>query len=350
MKKLLLSNFDYALPESRIAQKSCVPRDQSRLMVVDSASETLTHARFCDIKKFLQSGDVLVVNDSKVIPARLAGTKSSGGAVEILLVKKIRTDLWTAMLKNFSAREVGKLITIKGSRILKAEAVRLIENGLWEVRFRANGKSVAQPLQKAGITPIPPYIKNISSLSAYQTVYAAADGSVAAPTAGFHFTRRLIARLKKKGVVFCPVTLHVGPGTFLPIRDEDVSMHQMHPESARLTARAARILNVAKKEGQRIIAVGTTSVRVLESFSDSDGTLASGIRDVNLFITPGYRFKVVDGLVTNFHLPKSTLLLLVCAFAESRQKGGTRRILTAYRDAIKKKYRFYSFGDAMMIL
>lgn len=342
-KPYLLSHYDYALPQNAVAQKPVRPRDASRLMVVDRSTGEIAHRRFADIVEYLRAGDVLVLNDSKVIPARLIGIKSTGGTVEILLVRKVRDGIWTCLLKNFRHGEIGKAITIGKTSILRCVPKKSIGGGLWEVHFAEIGWAFEHGLQKHGAAPTPPYIAARSALSRYQTVYAKNAGSVAAPTAGFHFTKPLLAKLRKKGIRVCTVTLHVGPGTFLPIRFDDIRKHTMHPESATLSAPVARTINDAKREGRRVIAIGTTSVRVLESFSDATGHFRAGKKDVGIFIYPPYHFKTVDVLITNFHLPKSTLLLLVSAFA------GTELIKACYAEAIRQKYRFYSFGDAMLI-
>jgi S-adenosylmethionine:tRNA ribosyltransferase-isomerase len=345
-----LSSFSYHLPKEFIAQKPIRPRDHSRLMALNVKKSTFTHAHFFDIISFLIRGDVLVFNNSKVIPARLFGKKETGGAVEILLVRKLSENRWSALLKNVKKNDSGKKITIANVNNLAATLCVCDKNGVWEIEFNKKGSSLHTALQKVGIAPTPPYIKQISHLAHYQTVYAKHEGSIAAPTAGFHFTKQLLAKLRKKGIALHEVTLHVGPGTFSPIRDHTITKHTMHPEYAELSSRTARAINMAKKQGRRIICVGTTSVRVLESFADTHGVLHAGKKDVNLFIYPGFCFKIVEGMITNFHLSESTLILLVCAFAEWKHTGGKKIILSAYRSAIAKKYRFYSFGDAMLIL
>lgn len=344
-----LSDFDYILPENLIAQKPIRPRDHSRLLVVDTATRTTSDRHFFDIIDYLRSGDVLVINTSKVIPARLLGTKNTGGSVEVFLVRKISSSVWNVLLKNFRESDIGKTVTIGTQASLHCTPIRKHIDGTWEVIFKETGSVFSQRLARHGKTPTPPYIPASSTLATYQTVYAKTQGSVAAPTAGFHFTKSLLAKIKKMGVTVCTVTLHVGPGTFLPIREDDITKHIMHSEQGIMTAQTAKILNAAKKEGRRVIAVGTTSVRVLESFSTTQGVVSSGEKDIDLFIYPGYQFKAVDALITNFHLPHSTLLLLVSAFAEYKSKGGAPFIKKCYADAIKKKYRFYSFGDSMML-
>ncbi len=345
-----LSSFSYNLPKERIAQTPIRPRDHSRLMVLDTKNSGIQHMHFFDILSFLQRGDVLVFNDSKVIPARLFGKKETGGAVEILLVRKLSNNRWSALLKRIKSYDSGKKIIINGTKNLIATLCVCNKDNVWEIEFNKKGEALRRALRKTGTAPTPPYVRQISDLKKYQTVYAKHEGSVAAPTAGFHFTKPLLAKLRKKGVSLCEVTLHVGPGTFSPIRTDDITHHTMHPEYAVLSGKTAQTINKAKKQGRRIICVGTTSVRVLEGFANEYGILHAGEKDVNLFIYPGFCFKITSGMITNFHLPESTLLLLVCAFAEWKKKGGKSFILSAYHEAIKKKYRFYSFGDAMMIL
>lgn len=350
MKKLLLSQFSFTLPKNRIAQKPIRPRDHSRLMVVHTRKKTVEHRHFFNILEYLTPGDVLVLNDSKVIPARLKGIKDTGGAVEILLVRQQSNQGWSALVKNVKKADRDKVITIGARLPLHCSLVHKNADGTWDVRFHESGSMLTRRLALHGTTPTPPYIANHTTPSLYQTVYAHHRGSVAAPTAGFHFTKQLLAKIKRKGVRVVTVTLHVGPGTFLPIRDENIMGHIMHGERGWLNARSASLINAAKQNGNRIIAVGTTAVRVLESFSYKNGTLNVGEKDITLFIYPGYRFRTVDALITNFHLPKSTLFLLVSAFAEHKKRGGCAFIKTCYTTAIRKKYRFYSFGDAMLIL
>ncbi len=344
-----LSDFNYTLPQELIAQKPMRPRDYSRLLVVEKNKEAFQDLHFYNISRFLKKGDVLVVNDSKVIPARLNGVKETGGKVEVLLMRRLSPSSWQGLLKNFKEAEIGKTISIGESGLIITPE-KIINENIWQLSFNKKGAQLAKLISQYGSTPIPPYIQTPSTLENYQTIYATHEGSVAAPTAGFHFSNRILKHLQKKGVRICKVTLHVGPGTFLPIRVQKVTDHVMHPEFALLDKKTATILNTAKKEGRRVIAVGTTSVRVLESFCDAKGVLAAGKKDVNLFIYPGYTFKMVDCLITNFHLPESTLLLLVCAFSEWKEKGGSKKILSAYREAVKRKYRFYSFGDSMLIM
>ncbi|MBI4239890.1 tRNA preQ1(34) S-adenosylmethionine ribosyltransferase-isomerase QueA [Candidatus Uhrbacteria bacterium] len=344
-----LSDFSYTLPQNLIAQAPASPRDSSRLLVIKKKKSTFQHLRFRNIIQFFHKGDVLVMNDSKVIPARLFGVKDTGGKVEVLLIREISEFLWYAILKNFKEQEQGKTIVIEHSGLV-IEPLKKGEDQVWLVRLNKKGAALRKALAIYGSTPTPPYIKKSSNLTTYQTVYAKNDGSVAAPTAGFHFTKTLLQKLRKKGVAICTVTLHVGPGTFLPIRAEKLESHKMHSEYASLSSRTASTINKAKREGRRVVAVGTTTVRTLESFASSDGRLMPDSKDIDLFIYPGYVFKIIDSLITNFHLPESTLLLLVCAFAEWKEKGGMKKMLRAYKTAVRKKYRFYSFGDSMIIL
>lgn len=345
-----LELFDYHLPKNLIAQVPQSPRDHSRLLILDRKSGKISHHKFFEVEKFLKAGDVLVLNDSKVIPARLWGRKETGGKLEVLLLKKISPKVWEVLMGGKGRRE-GLKINFKKS--LKGEIIKKLPRGIWHLKFNYSGKKFDNILQKIGEAPTPPYIKQKSNLKKYQTVYAQKEGSVAAPTAGFHFTKSLINKLKKKGVQFEFVTLHVGFGTFEPVRVDDIEKHKMHPEFVEVKRNVIRRLLQAKKEGRKIVAVGTTSVRVLETVFKNQTGRRELIRAlprggfhgwINTFIYPDYKFKFVDALITNFHLPKSTLLMLVSAFA------GRKRILKAYEIAKRKKYRFYSFGDAMLIV
>ncbi|NQU77821.1 tRNA preQ1(34) S-adenosylmethionine ribosyltransferase-isomerase QueA [Candidatus Falkowbacteria bacterium] len=353
-----LSLFNYNLPKKLIAQTPARPRDHSRLLVLDKDSKKISHHKFFEIENFLKKGDVLVLNNSKVIPARLFGYReTTGGKLEIFLLRQLKPNTWECLVGGSRAR-VG--LKLNFSKTLQGELIKKMENpstwlrtgGSWKIEFNKKGENLKSQIYKIGHTPTPPYIKqnnsrdsHDSSISrAYQTIYAKPEGSIAAPTAGLHFTRHLIARLKKKGVQIEFVTLHVGLGTFAPVKSKNIEDHKMHPEFATLAKTTAKRLNRAKKQGQRIIAVGTTSVRILESASNTKGVLKPLAQDVNIFIKPGYRFKFTDALITNFHLPKSTLLMLVSALT-SRPL-----ILKTYQQAVSKKYRFYSFGDAMLII
>ncbi len=346
---MLLSDFDYCLPKELIAQKPCRPRDHSRLLVIIRKSHKIIHSYFYQLNKFLAKGDMLVLNDSQVIPARLIGQKSTGGRVEILLIKSLNGSNyfdfnclnWLALLKNYKNSEK-KIIFLKNN--CQIEPIKYFGNGLWKIQFSYCGERLRYLIYQYGQAPLPPYIKTPSSLDDYQTIYAQKKGSIAAPTAGFHFTNRVFDSLKKKGILTAKITLHVGLGTFQPVRSRHVEDHSLESEQAEISYKTSQEINRLKKQGGQIIAVGTTSVRTLESFASKDNYLDSGVKDVNLFIYPGYRFKIIDGMLTNFHLPKSTPFLLVCALA------GRSIIMQAYQEAIKKRYRFFSFGDSMLII
>ncbi len=341
-----VSEFDYELPKELIAKFPAEPRDSSRLMVLYKDSERLEHRTFRDIVEYLEEGDVLVINDTKVIPARLFGRLDTGGRVEVLLVRQVEPNLWEVMARPSRKLKKGRKLTFDGelSGTVKeyvGEGKRLIE---FEVK---GGKGFMEKLDEIGHVPLPPYIdreETKEDREKYQTVFAKREGAVAAPTAGLHFTRELLERISQKGVIIKPVTLHVGPGTFKPVKVENVEEHRMDYETYFVPEETAEAVRKAKERGRKVVAVGTTVVRTLESASDEVGKVKPGEGTTNLFIYPGYKFKVVDALVTNFHLPRSTLLMLVCAFA------GKEKVLNAYREAVKKGYRFYSYGDAMLIL
>ena len=333
-----LSSYDYSLPKNLIAQQPLSNREQARLLVLNKMTGKTASRHFFDLPKILRSGDVLVFNNSKVIPARLKGKKETGGQVEIFLLTKQQRQVgnyWHCLIggKVKASQEI--FLDKKISALL----IEKIDNKVWLVKFSVND----QKLFSLGEVPLPPYIKKKSKMSDYQNVYAKSEGSVAAPTAGLHFSQQLLKKLKQQGVQLEFVTLHVGLGTFLPVETEDILKHQMHSEWAELDQATAQRLNSAKQEGRRIIAIGTTAVRVLESFSNSHGKIKAGSGWFDIFIYPGYQFKFVEALITNFHLPKSTLLMLVSALA------GREQILQAYQEAIAKKYRFFSFGDGMLI-
>jgi S-adenosylmethionine:tRNA ribosyltransferase-isomerase len=340
-----LSDFDYALPEAQIAQEPVSPRDASRLCVLppEGAPE---HRRFAELEALLAPGDLLVFNDTKVIPARLVGRKPSGGKVELLLCEPLEGGLgrrWRAMGQASKPIRAGTVVELDGlsARVEAAEG-----EGFYEVVLDREGEALEAALARAGRIPLPPYIRREpgpADRERYQTVWARAPGSAAAPTAGLHFTDALLARLDARGVRRTSVTLHVGPGTFLPIRGDAIETHRMHPERYEVPARAAEEIAAARARGGRVVAVGTTTVRTLESALD-DGRVAPGAGRTALFIRPGHPFRAVDALVTNFHLPRSTLLMLVCAF------GGTARVLDAYRECVARGYRFFSYGDAMLLL
>ncbi|MCA9374366.1 tRNA preQ1(34) S-adenosylmethionine ribosyltransferase-isomerase QueA [Candidatus Peregrinibacteria bacterium] len=336
-----VQDFDYVLPESLIATEPASPRDSCRLMLVNRKDETLEDRRFFELVDLLREGDVLVFNNSKVLPARLL-LEHKGREVEIFLTKRLSETDWLTLVRPGKLLVPG--VSVRVGKDLELEIVKVEEDGQRLVRFSDGGEIQNRVLQEVGHTPLPPYIKNSrADFDDYQTVYAEDEGSVAAPTAGLHFTENLLQKLEQKGVQLEFVRLDVGIGTFRPIKTDKVEDHFMHSERYILREDVASRLNTAKKEGRRIIAVGTTSVRVLEDGFDKGAGFLAGERETNIFIYPGYEWQCVDGLITNFHLPKSSLLLLVSAFA------GKDFILRAYEKAIQESYRFYSFGDAMFI-
>lgn len=339
-ERLRTEDFDYELPEELIAQRPATPRDASRLLVADKRTGRLQHKTFRDLPEFLAPGDVLVRNDTRVIPARLLGVKApTGGRVELLLVRRLSRDTWEALVRPGRRVAPGAVLSF-GDGLLTAQVLERTEGGGRIVRFRSVGP-LDEALQQAGQVPLPPYIhEDLEDPERYQTVYAREAGSSAAPTAGLHFTQRVLDELKRRGVHIADVTLHVGPGTFRPVKAEYVDEHDMHAEYYHIPEAAAVAVQEAKREGRRVIAVGTTTARALESWAATGET--AGWTD--LFIYPGYRWRVVDGLLTNFHLPRSSLLMLVSALL------GRERTLAAYREAVKERYRFFSFGDAMLIL
>lgn len=337
------SDFDYYLPEELIAQTPVEPRDSSRLLVYDRKTESIEHKIFRDIYDILKPGDLLVVNNTKVLPARIYGQTEHGGKVEILLLKRRSINEWETLVK--PGRKAKKGAIWKISDELKAEIIDATDaDGGRVVRFIYDGV-FEDILARVGEMPLPPYIhEKLKDGSRYQTVYCKVDGSAAAPTAGLHFTPELIEKLKGKGVEFATVLLHVGLGTFRPVKAEEISEHRMHTEFYKIDEENAEKINRAKAEGRRVIAVGTTSVRTLESVADETGRVKACSGDTSIFIYPGYKFKCVDGLITNFHLPKSTLVMLVSAFI------GREQTLKVYETAVKEKYRFFSFGDACLFL
>jgi len=347
----------YYLPKNLIAQESVYPRDRSKLLVFDKRKSKIVHDNFFNLKKYLKKDDILVFNDTKVIPARLLGKRYKGGRpIEIFLLKKLKNGNWKCLVGG-KRRHLVERIEFQGSKLI-AKIVKKLDNGIWQISFNIKGDRFWREIKKIGFIPTPPYIKKeIQAEKAkkgyYQTVYAKKEGSVAAPTAGFHFTQRLIKELKKKGIDIVFVTLHVGLGTFMPIKERRVEEHKMHPEYFKLNKYTADFLNKAKNDKRRIIAVGTTTARALEFCAATPlprrkkNLLIPFSGETNLFIKPGYKFKIIDGLISNFHLPYSTLLLLVSAFIG--EKDGLKKIKEIYKEAIKKKYRFYSFGDAMFI-
>ena len=338
-------DFDYYLPEELIAQVPLEHRESSRLLVLDKNNGNMIDDRFYDIVSYLNRGDVLVLNDTKVMPARIIGVKSDTGAViEVLLLKNINGDRWECLVKPAKRVKIGTIITF-GNGELKCECVALGEDGIREFNFIYDG-IFYEILDKLGSMPLPPYIKvKLDDKDRYQTVYAKYDGSAAAPTAGLHFTEELLEKIKEKGIEIANVTLHVGIGTFRPVKEDTVEAHKMHSEHFYIKQEDVDKINKAKEEGRRVIAVGTTSCRVLESVADEKtGKVRKIEDDTEIFIYPGYKFKCIDGLITNFHLPQSTLLMLVSALADKEF------ILQAYNEAVKEKYRFFSFGDAMLII
>ena len=346
-----LSSFNYNLPKNLIAQKPVKPRDHSRLFAIDSYKDKIFHRKFYNIVDFLKKGDVLIVNNSKVFPARLLGKKEGGGRTEIFLLRDKSNGVFEALLGNFKEKnkKYKKIITVGSS--FYCEVLEFLGEGRWMIRFNKKGNILWKFIYKFGKAPTPPYIKRLSNLREYQTVYAKNKGSVAAPTAGFHFTKSLIGKLKKRGIEFEEVTLHVGRGTFEPIRTDKIERHKIRGEWAYISAKTAKAVNEAKKENRRVIAVGTTAARTLESFADKNGLLNSGAKEVDLYIYPPYNFKIIDGLITNFHLPESSLMILVSAFLRFKNKEWKiSKIIDIYKKAVAKKYRFYSFGDAMLIV
>jgi len=338
-----LKDFWYPLPSELIAQHPAERRDQSRLIVLNRKDRSIAHRIFRDIHEYLEKGDCLVINNTRVIPARLLGVKEgTGGSIEFVLIKRLDTDTWEVILKPGRRAKVGSRFVF-GDGKLKAEVIRIVEGGNRIVRFFYDGV-FEEVLDQVGIVPLPPYItENLEDKERYQTVYSKVDGSAAAPTAGLHFTEELLDLLKEKGVEIAEVTLHVGLGTFRPVKVENIEEHHMHSEFYSITEEACETINRARRNGNRVIAVGTTSVRVLETAADDNGLVSPGQGETDIFIYPGYRFKAVDALITNFHLPESTLIMLVCAFA------GRDFVMEAYREAIERRYRFFSFGDAMFI-
>ena len=335
-------DFDYYLPEDLIAQTPLLKRDSSRLLVLDKNTGEISHRHFADIIDYLNKDDVLVINDTKVIPARLIGTKEETGAViEVLMLKNIDGDIWECLCK--PAKRVKEGTIIKFSDSLSAKCVGVFDEGIRHVEFIYNGIFM-EILDQLGEMPLPPYIhEKLSEKDRYQTVYAKNIGSAAAPTAGLHFTNELLEKIKEKGVKVVSVTLHVGLGTFRPVNVEDVEKHKMHSEYYKMTDEVADILNNAKNKGNKIISVGTTSTRVLETIISKYNKFVGCSGFTDIFIYPGYECKGIDELITNFHLPKSTLIMLVSALA------GKENIMNAYKEAVKLEYRFFSFGDAMFI-
>lgn len=335
--------FDYYLPKELIAQTPLEKRDESRLLVMDRVTGELTHKYFYDVIDYLNKGDALVINDTKVIPARIIGIKEETGAViELLLLNPEEKDIWKCLAKPQKRLKEGTIITF-GDGSLKAKVIKIKEEGITEVELIYDG-ILMEILEKLGTMPLPPYIhEKLENKDMYQTVYAKEYGSAAAPTAGLHFTKELLEKIEEKGIKIVHITLHVGLGTFRPVNVEDVTKHVMHKEHYIMTKEAADALNEIREAGGKIYAVGTTSVRTLETIMQNNEKFVPTSGDTSIFIYPGFKFKGIDGLVTNFHLPKSTLVMLVSAFSSKEN------ILNAYNEAVKMKYRFFSFGDAMLI-
>ncbi len=344
MKNAMMTrDYWYDLPEELIAQTPLERRDASRLMVMNRETGEIAHRHFYDIVEYLRPGDCLVMNDSRVLPARLLGHRPSGGAVEVLLLRDLGDKRWECLCKPGRKMQVGSEV-IFGNGELTAVVREVQEDGNRVVEFRYEGIFL-EVLERLGKMPLPPYIKEeLADQERYQTVYSREVGSAAAPTAGLHFTEELLDKIQEKGVNTAFVTLHVGLGTFRPVKAEQITDHHMHSELCMMSEETAAVLNRTKQEGGRIICVGTTSCRTLESLVGEDGRFAAGSKWTDIFIYPGYRFKAMDGLITNFHLPESTLVMLVSAFA------GREHVLNAYAEAVKERYRFFSFGDAMCII
>ena len=338
------SDFDYNLPKELIAQDPLEDRSASRLMVLHRKSGTIEHRVFHDIVEYLKPGDCLVRNNTKVIPARLFGMREDTGAtIELLLLKRRENDVWETLVKPGKKARTGARLVF-GDNHLTGEIIDVLEDGNRLIQFHYEG-IFEEILDELGQMPLPPYITHkLKDKNRYQTVYAKYEGSAAAPTAGLHFTEELFQKIEEKGVKVANVTLHVGLGTFRPVKVDDVTKHHMHTEFYRVDQEAADLMNETKKNGGRIICVGTTSCRTIESAADEQGVIHPGQGDTSIFIYPGYKFKMLDALITNFHLPESTLLMLVSALA------GKDQIMSAYETAVKEKYRFFSFGDAMIIL
>lgn len=337
------SDFYYDLPKELIAQDPLEDRSSSRLLHLSMKDGSVEHRHFTDILDYLKKGDCLVINDTRVIPARLYGHKEETGAlIEILLLKRRENDIWECLVKPGKKARPGARITF-GNGILTGEITDIVEEGNRLIQFHYEG-IFEEILDQLGEMPLPPYITHkLQDKNRYQTVYAKHDGSAAAPTAGLHFTEELLEKVKEKGVNIAHVTLHVGLGTFRPVKVDDVEQHHMHSEFYMVEEDQAKLINDTKKQGGRVISVGTTSCRTLESAADENGILRAGSGWTEIFIYPGYRFKIIDGLITNFHLPESTLMMLVSALA------GKERIMAAYEEAVQERYRFFSFGDAMFI-
>jgi len=339
---MTVEDFDYFLPEELIAQTPLSERPASRLLILDKETGDTTHGTFRDILNYLEAGDCLVLNDTRVLPARLLGTNPTGAAIEFLLLSQREGDIWEIIVRPGRKCTPGKVISF-GNGLLTGEILEVFDNGNRIVKFSYDG-IFNEILDKLGEMPLPPYIhEKLADRDRYQTVYARHDGSAAAPTAGLHFNEEFLEEIKSKGINLAFVTLHVGLGTFRPVKVEKITDHEMHKESYIVTEETADIINETKKNGKKVVCVGTTSTRVLESIADENGFIKPCAGETGIFIYPGYKFRCLDALITNFHLPKSTLIMLVSALA------GRENVLDAYKEAVAEKYRFFSFGDAMFI-
>jgi S-adenosylmethionine:tRNA ribosyltransferase-isomerase len=345
---MFLSDFDYELPEELIAQHPLAERDGARMLVVERQRARWHDDQFAELPSYIRAGDVVVINNTRVFPARLVGRREpSGGRVELFLVRELKPRVWETLARPARRLQQGAYVSFGDGR-LRAEVVELLEDGRRAVRFESDG-SLEDAIEELGQTPLPPYIKRESESAdedreRYQTVYARERGAIAAPTAGLHFTPHVMDELRARGAKFAEITLHVGYGTFEPVRVEDLSQHAVAPEQYEINEAAAESINEARARGNRIISIGTTTTRALESAVDDAGRVQAGARLAQLTITPGYRFRVVDALLTNFHLPRSSLLVLVATFA------GRELALSAYAHAVRARYRFYSYGDCMLII
>lgn len=343
MKELLKKDFYFDLPPELIAQDPLEDRSGSRLLVLDKETGEIEHKVFTDIVEYLHEGDCLVLNNTKVIPARLMGTKiETGAAIEVLLLRRRENDVWETLVKPGKKARVGAVISF-GGKILTGKVIDVVDEGNRLIQFQYEG-IFEEVLDRLGEMPLPPYITHkLADKNRYQTVYAKYEGSAAAPTAGLHFTEALLERVQRKGVKIAYVTLHVGLGTFRPVKEENLLNHHMHSEFYQVTQEAADMINGTKQAGGKVICVGTTSCRTIESAADAEGKVVAGSGDTEIFIYPGYRFRVLDSLITNFHLPESTLIMLVSALA------GRENVLNAYQVAVQERYRFFSFGDACFV-
>lgn len=339
------SDFYYDLPQELIAQTPMEPRDMSRLMVIDKNTGEVEHKIFKDLIDYLRPGDCLILNDTRVIPARIYGVKKETGAVvEFLLLKQSENNVWECLCKPGKRAKIGTEFVF-GDGIVECEVVDITDDGNRKVQFKCDSKEIYNILDKIGKMPLPPYItEELQNGELYQTVYSKELGSAAAPTAGLHFTEEMLKKIEDKGIKLGYVTLHVGLGTFRPVKVDDVTKHKMHSEHYHISKETADLINETKKNGGRVIAVGTTSTRTLESVATKNGCICEDEDDTSIFIYPGYEFKCIDGLVTNFHLPESTLIMLISAFA------GYDNVMNAYKIAVEEKYRFFSFGDACLFI